>query len=86
VERGSLSRDGLIRLRTFNGDVALELASRPEHARVLALSMGGSIDSEIPLTRRERWGPRWAEATIGDGEPVISVDVVNGNIAITVAK
>jgi hypothetical protein len=78
--------DGLIRVRTFNVDVDIALAAPPEHARILALSMGGTITSDIPLTRRERWGPRWAEATIGDGGPLLSVDVVNGDIAIRVRK
>jgi hypothetical protein len=81
----TLSRDGTLRLRTFNGDVALELAGAPAHARILALSMGGRIRSEIPLALKERWGPRFGEATLGNGEPVISIDVVNGNVAITVA-
>lgn len=82
LERATLARDGTIRMRTFNGDVTLGLAARPEHARILALSMGGAIVSDLPLTRKEQWGPRWGEVTIGDGEPVISIDVVNGNIAI----
>jgi len=81
----TLSRDGMLRLRTFNGDVALELASKPAHARILALSMGGTIASDIPLALKDRWGPRFGEATLGDGEPVISIDVVNGNVTITVA-
>jgi hypothetical protein len=34
------------------------------------------------LNRRETWGPRWAEATLGKGEPVISIDVVTGLIEI----
>jgi DUF4097 and DUF4098 domain-containing protein YvlB len=82
LERATLSPDGMIRLRTFNGDVTVNLAERPVNARILALSMGGTIASDIPLTRRERWGPRWGEATLGTGEPVISIDVVNGNISI----
>jgi hypothetical protein len=85
LEGATLSPDGMIRLRTFNGDVALGLAATPAHARILALSMGGTIASDIPLTRRERWGPRFGEATIGKGEPTISIDVVNGNVSITVA-
>lgn len=80
VSRATLRRDGLIRLRTFNGDVSVALAERPADARVLALSLNGTITSDVPLNRQERWGPRWAEATIGKGEPVISIDVVNGNI------
>jgi hypothetical protein len=83
LEGATLSPGGLIRLRTFNGDVTLGLAARPANARILALSMGGTIMSDIPLNRQERWGPRWGEATVGTGEPLISIDVVNGNIAIT---
>lgn len=86
VGRAALAPEGLIRLRTFNGDIALELLAQPSNARVLALSMGGTITSDVPLTRKERWGPRSGEATIGSGEPLISLDVVNGNIALTVAK
>lgn len=86
LERATLSPDGLIRLRTFNGDVALGLAAPPANARVLALSMAGTITSDLPLTSKDRWGPRWGETTIGTGEPLISVDVVNGNIRINVAK
>jgi DUF4097 and DUF4098 domain-containing protein YvlB len=85
LERATLAPDGLIRLRTFNGDVVLGLAAQPPNARVLALSMGGTITSDLPLTRKDRWGPRWAETTIGTGEPLISLDVVNGNIEITLA-
>jgi len=80
-----LAADGFMRLRTFNGDVAIELARTPEHARILALSMGGHITSDIPLTLKQQWGPRFGEATLGRGEPVVSIDVVNGNVAITVA-
>jgi hypothetical protein len=87
LEGAALARpDGLIRVRTFNGDVDVALAEAPAHARILALSMGGTIASDIPLTRRERWGPRWAEATIGDGGPLLSIDVVNGDIAIRVPR
>ena len=86
LEGAKLLPDGLIRLRTFNGNVTVELAERPANARVLALSMGGTIASDLPLTRQERWGPRWAETTIGTGEPLISIDVVNGNITLKTPK
>jgi DUF4097 and DUF4098 domain-containing protein YvlB len=74
--------DGLLRLRTFNGDVRLTLAERPRDARVMALALNGTIQSKIPLTMKDTWGPRWGEATIGTGEPVISIDVVTGRIFI----
>jgi DUF4097 and DUF4098 domain-containing protein YvlB len=77
-----LSEGGLLRLRAFNGDVRLSLAARPTDARIMALALNGSVHSDIPLNRRETWGPRWAEATLGKGEPVISIDVVTGLIEI----
>lgn len=79
-----LSPNGLIRLRAFNGDVRLLLAERPADARVLALVLNGTIQSQIPLAMKDTWGPHFGEATFGKGEPVISLDVVTGTIAIQV--
>ena len=77
-----LSGDGLLRLRAFNGIVRLELAERPVNARVMALALNGTIVSDLPLKMRDSWGPRWGEAILGKGEPVISLDVVTGRIEI----
>jgi DUF4097 and DUF4098 domain-containing protein YvlB len=77
-----LSSNGLLRLRSFNGDVRLTLAERPADARIMALALNGHVTSDIPLTRRDTWGPRWGETTLGKGEPVISLDVVTGLIEI----
>lgn len=82
VTGARLSANGLLRLRTFNGDVRLSLAERPADARILALALNGPIKSDIPLTTRDTWGPRWGETTLGKGEPVISIDVVTGTIEI----
>ena len=82
VAGARLSENGLLRLRSFNGDVRLSLAARPVDARILALALNGQIKSDIPLTIRDTWGPRWGEATLGKGEPVISIDVVTGSIEI----
>jgi len=82
VTNATLSPNGLMRLRTFNGDVKLTLAQRPRDARILALALNGSIKSDIPLFLKESWGPRWGEATLGKGEPLISVDVVTGTVEI----
>jgi hypothetical protein len=86
VERGLLSPDGLLRLRTFNGDVRLTLTERPIDARIMALALNGTIQSDIPLTMKDTWGPRWGEATLGRGERVISLDVVTGRIEIHAPK
>jgi DUF4097 and DUF4098 domain-containing protein YvlB len=77
-----LSAHGLLRLRAFNGDVRLTLAERPADARIMALALNGQVTSEIPLTTKNTWGPRWGEATLGKGEPVISIDVVTGQVEI----
>lgn len=83
VKQATLSPDGLLRLRTFNGTVTLGLAVRPPDARVLAVTYRGSISSTLPLTMKDRFGPRFGEASFGAGEPLISIDVVNGDIRIT---
>jgi DUF4097 and DUF4098 domain-containing protein YvlB len=85
ANRVTLSTPGLLRLRTFNGDVRLTLTRRPPDARILALALNGTVASDIPLQKKEMWGPRWGEATLGSGEPVISIDVVTGAIQIKVA-
>ena len=82
VSAARLTANGLLRLRAFNGDVHLTLAERPTDARVMALALNGTIRSDIPLTSKDRWGPRWGEATLGKGEPVISIDVVTGRIEL----
>jgi hypothetical protein len=84
--RMTLSPGGLLRLRAFNGDIRLSLASKPADARILALALNGTIASEIPLTMKDTWGPRWGEATLGKGEPVISLDVVTGRIEISAPR
>lgn len=82
VDTGRLVPGNLVRLRTFNGDVRLRLSERPANARILALALNGGITSTIPLTMKDTWGPRWGETTLGTGEPVISIDVINGAIEI----
>jgi hypothetical protein len=77
---------GVIRLRAFNGTVDLSLRERPPDARILALSLSGRITSDLPLATRTTFGPRFGEATLGKGEPVISIDVVNGDIRIRTGR
>jgi DUF4097 and DUF4098 domain-containing protein YvlB len=82
LKNARLDPTGLLRLRAFNGDVRLQMPGAPADARVLALALNGSIQSDVPMTTRDSWGPRWSEATLGKGEPVISIDVVTGKIEI----
>ena len=82
LRNARISPGGLLRLRAFNGDVRLQMPGPPADARVMALALNGTIQSDIPLTSRDTWGPRWSEATLGKGEPVISIDVVTGTVEI----
>jgi DUF4097 and DUF4098 domain-containing protein YvlB len=82
LKSARLIAGGLLRLRAFNGDVRLQMPGPPADARVLALALNGTIQSDIAMTTRDTWGPRWSEASLGKGEPVISIDVVTGKIEI----
>ncbi len=85
VEHARPVAGGLLRLRAFNGNVRLGLDGVPASARILALTFNGRIESNLPLARRESFGPKFAEATFGSGDPVISVDSVTGDITISAA-
>lgn len=74
--------NGAIRLRTFNGHVSLRFTEPPRNMRLLALTLDGTVSSDLPLRHRSGAGPRFAEATFGAGDPVVSIDVVRGDITI----
>lgn len=86
LDRASLTPDGLLRLRTFNGNVRVALEKKPADARILALTLNGRITSDIPLERKDQFGPRFAGAVLGKGEPLLSIDVVTGDIRIEVGS
>jgi hypothetical protein len=85
LEAAALDPAGLLRLRAFNGSVRLAFARTPTDARILALTFNGRIQSDIPLSRRESFGPRFGETTLGTGEPLVSIDVIMGDIVIASA-
>jgi DUF4097 and DUF4098 domain-containing protein YvlB len=84
LDRARLSESGLIRLRAFQGDLKLQLEEMPANARILATTFNGRISSKIPLAMKDGFGVRFGQATIGRGEPMISIDVVTGDIEISV--
>ena len=84
VKDAALTAGGMLRLRVFNGPLRVQFARPPANARILAVTLNGKITSAIPLTMKDQFGPRFGETTIGEGEPVMSLDVVKGDIAITV--
>ncbi len=86
VRESELTPGGMMRLRVFNGPLRVRFARPPQSARILALTFNGAITSDIPLTKKDKFGPRFGETTIGDGDPVLNMDVVKGDITIRIAK
>lgn len=86
VRSSTLTAGGMMRLRVFNGPIRVRFAQPPDNARILAVTFNGTIASDIPLTIKDQFGPRFGETTLGMGEPVLSLDVVKGDIAIAVDK
>ena len=86
VRDSELTRDGMMRLRVFNGPLHVKLRQRPSNARILAVTLNGGITSDIPLAMKDKFGPRFGETTIGSGDPVLSMDVVKGDISVSVGK
>jgi hypothetical protein len=93
VETGDITARGVrlaggasLKCRTFNGNVRVELAQAPVNARILALTLNGAVASPLPLNTRAAFGPRFAEATFGAGEHVLSIDAVRGDITIDVRR
>jgi hypothetical protein len=84
IDGADLTAPGLLRLRTFNGNITLHLVRPPPDARVLALTLNGQIRSDLPLSARPGFGPRFREGVFGTGEPLVSLDAVRGDITITV--
>ncbi|HEX3702116.1 MAG TPA: hypothetical protein VHU82_02220 [Vicinamibacterales bacterium] len=86
VRDAALTPGGMMRLRVFNGPVRVRFAAVPASARILAVTFNGSIASDIPLTMKDKFGPRFGETTIGGGDPVMSIDVVKGDITINAPR
>jgi hypothetical protein len=86
VRDSTLTPGGMMRLRVFNGPIRVRFAKTPESARILAVTFNGAVTSDIPLAMRDRFGPRFGETTIGAGDPVMSLDVVKGDITISIEK
>jgi len=84
VRDAELTPGGMMRLRVFNGALRVRLSHPPANGRILALTFNGAIASDIPLAMKDRFGPRFGESTIGTGDPVLSMDVVKGDITLGV--
>ncbi|HTK28514.1 MAG TPA: hypothetical protein VL309_03130 [Vicinamibacterales bacterium] len=86
VRDAQLTPGGMMRLRVFNGPLTVRFAQRPANGRLLALTFNGRLTSDIPLTLKDKFGPRFGETTLGTGDPVMSLDVVKGDISIKLDK
>ena len=86
IRDSDLTAGGMMRLRVFNGPVRVRFAKPPVNGRILAVTFNGRVTSDIPLAMKDKFGPRFGETTLGTGDPVMSIDVVKGDIAIMAAK
>ena len=55
----------MMRLRVFNGPLRVRFAKPPANARILAVTFNGRLTSDIPLTMKDAFGPRFGETTLG---------------------
>lgn len=86
VRDSDLTPGGMMRLRVFNGPLRVRFERMPANGRILAVTLNGGITSDIPLTMKDRFGPRFGETTLGSADPVLSMDVVKGDIGLTVSR
>jgi hypothetical protein len=86
LKQPELTPGGMMRLRVFNGPLHVRFARQPANARILAVTLNGTITSDVALTLKDKFGPRFGETTLGSGEPVMSMDVVKGDITIAIAS
>jgi len=84
VKQAELTAGGMMRLRVFNGPVRVRFPRTPANGRILAVTFNGALTSDIPLTFKDKFGPRFGETTLGSGDPVLSIDDVKGDISIKV--
>jgi DUF4097 and DUF4098 domain-containing protein YvlB len=81
VVMGRADWDGSASYRSVNGAVSVTLPGNAS-ADVRASTVNGGIETDFPLTVRGRFGPRSVHGTIGSGGRTLSLETVNGNIAI----
>jgi DUF4097 and DUF4098 domain-containing protein YvlB len=81
VVMGRADWDGSASYRSVNGGVSVTLPGGAS-TEVRASTVNGGIQSDFPLTVRGRIGPRSVHGTIGTGGRTLSIETVNGDIAI----
>jgi hypothetical protein len=84
LKQSELTTGGMMRLRIFNGPIRVRFTHPPTNGRILAVTFNGTLTSDIPLTMKDKFGPRFGETTLGTGDPVMSIDDVKGDISIKV--
>lgn len=81
-----LRREGLLRCRTLTGNISVDLAAPPADARVLLMTMGGRVTTDLPVTDRPGFGGRLKEGLIGNAQPLLSLDAVRGDLTVTLPR
>lgn len=76
---------GSAKYSTVNGSVTVTLPASL-NAEVRASTVNGGINTDFPLQVQGRFGPRSVRGTIGTGGRTLSLETVNGSIAIRKAS
>ena len=86
LRRATLSPDGLLRCRTLTGNITVGLSEVPADGRILLMTMTGTVRSDLPVADKEGFGGRLKEGTMGNGQPLLSLDTVRGDVTVTVGR
>lgn len=73
------------RISTVDGAITLRL-DRDVAIDVAATSVDGDIESDFPLTQKDKWGPRNMRGTINGGGASVRLSTVDGSIQIRRAR
>ena len=81
VTVGLSGRATRAQLNAVNGKLEVKLPAKLG-AKVRASTLSGSIDSDVPLTRKREMVGAKASGTVGDGAATITLETVSGRIKI----
>jgi hypothetical protein len=84
-EMGQANWTGTLQISTVNGGITLSLPGDLS-SDVQITTVNGDIQSEFPVTVKGRISRRKLEGTIGAGGRVLSLNTVNGNVALKTAR
>ena len=84
-QMGQANWSGTLKISTVNGGITLELPG-DLNTDVKITTVNGDIQTDFPVTVMGRVSRRKLEGTIGGGGRLLSLDTVNGSVALKTAR